>query len=155
MEASPKAGDAGGEDGDPLAVMSPDQLICTSRTGHILIAVSIGVLITVFLLVVVAVIGYRVREWRSRRKFLDPGIVPTGALITIKDDTMVYKDALQMANGASPTGSSTYRANYAAGYSPPPPPAGPFAEKPPLDSEEPFYEVPKYAVPDAVALIGA
>ena len=152
VEASPKDSDAGGEDGDPLAAMSPDQLICTSKTGHILIAVSIGVLVTVFLLVMVAAIWYRVREWSRRRKFLDPGIVPTGALITIKDDTMVYKDAVQLANGASPTGSSTYRANYAAGYSPPPPPAGPYAEKRPLESEEPFYEVPKYAVPDGAAL---
>ena len=157
VEASPQDSDAGGEDGDPLAVMSPDQLICTSRTGHILIAVSIGVLVTVFLLVTVAVIGYRVREWRRRRKFLDPGMVPTGALITIKDDTMVYKDAMQLANnGASPTGSSTYRANYAASYSPPPPhAAGTYAEKRPLDiSEEPFYEVPKYAVPEGAALNG-
>ena len=154
VEAAAKDSGAGGEDGDPLAVMSPDQLICTSRTSHVLIAVSIGVLVTVFLLVAVALIWYRVREWRRRRKFLDPGIVPTGALITIKDDTMVYKDALQLANGASPTGTSTYRANYAASYSPPPPPSvGPYvAEKRPLGSEEPFYEVPKYAEPDGAAL---
>ena len=110
-----------------------------------LIAVSIGVLVTVFVVVAVAAVGYRAREWRRRRKHPDrPGVVPTGALIAIRDDTMVYKDALQLASAASPTGSSTYRAGY-AGYSPPPPPA---PGKPP-PPEEPFYEVPKYA---AVAL---
>ena len=34
VEAAAEDSGVGGEDGDPLAVMSPDQLICTSRDGY-------------------------------------------------------------------------------------------------------------------------
>ncbi len=104
------SGGVGGEAGDPLSVMSPDQLICTSRTGHILIAVSIAVLVTVLVLVLVSVIWYKVREWRLRKRYLDArgggtvvGTLPSGAILHLNgDDTMVYKEAL-VRTGSSPT----------------------------------------------------
>jgi Leucine-rich repeat (LRR) protein len=142
---APEGSTLGGGSGDPLSQMAPDQLICTSKTGHILIVVSIAVLVTVLVLVIVAVIWYKVREWRFRRKYFDSGMVPSGVCLHIKDDTMVYKEAMPPGGTMrSPTHSSaTYRPTYAA-YSPPPGPPPPSGQYMKQDEDEPFYEVPKY-----------
>lgn len=139
ISGSPTNGQKGGQVGDPLSQMTIDQLVCADWT-QILIIISLSIIVTVLLLVIAAVVIYKFRQYRMETKY-------GGAMLHIKDDTMIYKAALHSSSGSyASSNEPTYKAVSAVGYSP-------TGHHPPRTNEqlqaglEPFYEVPKYANP--------
>ena len=114
-----------------LKTLKVDQLACANWTFVLLVA-SISILVTVGLLIIVALMAYKCKQFRSANS----------PCLHIKDDTMIYTSrfqhptshALHTAGGASvDTDSSTYAKAILEGYSPP---------------SEPFYEVPRFSNPE-------
>eukprot|EP00094_Tigriopus_californicus_P010068 TCALIF_09709-PA protein Name:"Similar to LRRN2 Leucine-rich repeat neuronal protein 2 (Homo sapiens)" AED:0.23 eAED:0.52 QI:0/0/0/0.66/0.5/0.66/3/0/756 len=142
ISGSPANGQKGGQVGDPLSQMTIDQLVCADWT-QILIIISLSIIVTVLVLVIAAVVIYKFRQYRMESKY-------GGAMLHIKDDTMIYKAALHSSSGSyASSNEPTYKAVSAVGFSPtghhPPPPPRTNEQLPP--GLEPFYEVPKYANP--------
>ena len=126
----------GGSSGDPLSVMSGEQLICSDSTAQILIVVSASILATVLALVLIAVLALKCRQYRLRQRCYG-----SATCMHIKDDTMIYKHgALSHFSSPSNSSSSPGPTASAAGDN-----KAVVQETGADTAEEPFYEVPKYS----------
>ena len=115
----------GGRAGDPLADMSPDQLICDDFSALLLI-ISISILVTFSTVILAALAVYKCRRWRLKRR----GELHQQCTMYIKDDTMIYKPSTSSSGGST-------------SYSPQPQqqPHHHPANEAATGSNEPFYEV--------------
>ncbi len=109
-----------------LRHLEAEELKCADWT-YVLVVASISLLVTIFILVLAAIVVYKCRKWALNRKYTTP-------CLHIKDDTMVYKSSLHEAGAGQPASgilTGTYAKASNGGYSP-------------TSTTEPFYEVPRF-----------
>ena len=109
-----------------LQDLKVDELACANWT-FVLVVASISILVTVGLLIIVALIAYKCKQYRSSAN--------SNPCLHIKDDTMIYTSKFQRNPILGETDSGTYAKAILEGYSPPSA----------NSSNEPFYEVPRFS----------